>query len=257
MEYRRPDHLRDLGAILGGTGIVDAMRGETDLVVDDDVQGSAGAEPPRLRHLKRLHHDALPGERRVAVNDDRHHEVASGIPSAILPGAHGPFHHGRDDLEVRRVECERDVHLASGRFDIRGETLVVLDIAHRGRLDQAPLKLVEQIAGMLAEDVDQDVQPATVRHADDRLDHTMGTCPLQRFVQHGYQTVGAFEAEPLRSGILGVEILLKTLGGRQPLQHDAFLRRVQCGVRARRFHAPAYPQLLRRIRDMHVFHANG
>ena len=95
-----------------------------------------------------------------------------------------------------------------------------------------------------------------MRHADDRFDHAVGACPLQRVVQHGYQAVGAFEAEPLGSRVLGVEILLQALGGRQPLQHNALLLRVQRGVRSRRFHAPAYPQLFRSVGDVHVLDAD-
>ena len=129
---------------------------------------------------------------------------------------------------------------------------MILDVTHRSRLHQASLELVEQVTRLLAEDVDQHVQPAAVRHADYRLDHAVGASTLQRFVQHRNQAVRAFEAEPLGSRILCVKILLEALGGRQPLQHDAFLGRVQRGIRARRFHAPAHPQLFGGIGDVHV-----
>ena len=89
------------------------MRSEADLVVDDDVQRPAGAEATRLRHLERLHHDALASERGVPVDNDGHDQVAGRVAPSVLPGAYRTFDHGADNLEVRRVERERDVHLAS------------------------------------------------------------------------------------------------------------------------------------------------
>ena len=40
---------------------------KSDLIVDDDMNCSAGAIAAKLRELESLHHDALTGERRVAM----------------------------------------------------------------------------------------------------------------------------------------------------------------------------------------------
>ena len=53
-----------------------AVRGEADLVVDDDVHRAADVVAPGLGHLEGLHHHALASERRIAVDDDRYDEIA-------------------------------------------------------------------------------------------------------------------------------------------------------------------------------------
>ena len=51
-------------------------RGEADLVVDDDVERAAGGVAVELAQVERLLHDALAGERGVAVDQQRHACVA-------------------------------------------------------------------------------------------------------------------------------------------------------------------------------------
>ncbi len=72
MEDRRLDHLRDVGAVDRRTRRR-RRRGEADLVVDDDVDRAAGAVAAQLREVERLGHDALAGERSVAVDEQRQH----------------------------------------------------------------------------------------------------------------------------------------------------------------------------------------
>ena len=65
-----------------------------------------------FRHL--LHH-ALPGDRRVAVDQHRQHLVAPLVAAPVLARADAAFDHRIDDLEVRRIERERHVHRAARR----------------------------------------------------------------------------------------------------------------------------------------------
>ena len=51
MEDRRLDHLGNVGSVLGGARIQRVADGETHLVVNDDVNGTAGLEAAGLRHL--------------------------------------------------------------------------------------------------------------------------------------------------------------------------------------------------------------
>lgn len=51
---------------------------EADLVVDDDVYGPVGGVRGQIRQMHRLEHHALPGERRVTVEEDRHHLGTKG-----------------------------------------------------------------------------------------------------------------------------------------------------------------------------------
>ena len=81
--------------------------------LDDDVNRAACFEAAGLRHLKRFHHDALTGERRITVNQYRHDEAAARIEPTILARTHRPFGDRSHDFEVRRVEREREVHLTT------------------------------------------------------------------------------------------------------------------------------------------------
>ena len=76
VEDRRLGHLRDVGAIERAAGVARVRRGEADLVVDDDVDGAARVVAAGLRHVERFLDDALPGDRRIAVDQHRQHLVA-------------------------------------------------------------------------------------------------------------------------------------------------------------------------------------
>ncbi len=105
VEDRRADHLGDVGAVLAGPGVV-RRGGEPDLVVDDDVDGAADPVAGQHRHVQRLGHHALAGERGVAVQHHRHHREAGfggALVEQVLAGADQPFQHRVDGLQVRRV----------------------------------------------------------------------------------------------------------------------------------------------------------
>ena len=74
-------------------------------------------------------YDALAGERGVAVEQHGHDLVAAVVAAAFLARAHRAFDHRVHDLEVRRVERQRDVHVAARRTHVARESLVILDVA--------------------------------------------------------------------------------------------------------------------------------
>ncbi len=118
MEDRRIDHLRHIGAIQRGAGVARVRRGETDLVVDDDVHRAAGTEAARLRQVERLLIHALAGKGGIAVQQHRQHLLALMILAPMLARAHRTFHHRIDDLQMRRIEGQRDVHGPARRADV-------------------------------------------------------------------------------------------------------------------------------------------
>ncbi len=77
------------------------------------------------------------------------------------------------------------------------------------------LELGEQVLGRLAEQVDQHVQPAAVRHADHDVGDAPGAGALHQFVEQRYQRVTAFERKTLLSDVTPVQIVLQALGGSQ------------------------------------------
>ena len=119
VENRHFEHLRHVAAIQRRARIAQIGRGESDLIVDDDVHRAAGAEAARLREIQRFHHHALPRIRRVAVDQHRQHLPAGLVAAAVLARAHRAFDHRIDDLQVRRIERERQMQRPAGRHDVR------------------------------------------------------------------------------------------------------------------------------------------
>ena len=103
VEYRCTCHLRDVGAVLGRSGIL-RSGGEADLVVDDDVDGPAGAVTPQQRQVQCFGHHALAGEGGVSMHHHRHHaetaRVLLGAVDKILLGAHQALQHRVHGLQV-------------------------------------------------------------------------------------------------------------------------------------------------------------
>ena len=119
VEDRCFEHLRDVRAVHRRARIFRTRGREADLVVDHDVHRAAGVIRRRLRQLQRLHHDALPRERGIAVDQDRHHALALRVAATLLACADRTFDHRIDDFEMRRVERQRNMDVATRRAQVR------------------------------------------------------------------------------------------------------------------------------------------
>jgi hypothetical protein len=69
-------------------------------------------KPAQPRQAEALGDDALSGKSRVPGNEQRHHHgaVFAGRAELVLLGAHLAEHDRIDDLEMRRIGGEREVH---------------------------------------------------------------------------------------------------------------------------------------------------
>ena len=252
VEDRRLDHLGDVAAVERRARIAWIGDREADLVVDDDVDRAAGVEAARLRHLQRLHHDALPGEGGVAVDQDRRDLVALRVVAALLARAHGTFDHRVDHFEMRRIESQRDVHVARRRADVGREALVVLHVARAAHVVRVVVtfEFREQLLRRLADDVDQHVEAPAMRHADhDFLDAALPAL-LDQIVEQRNQRVAAFEREALLRRVLRREIALEPFGGGQVTQERAALFVREAILHATCLEAVLQPQALGRIRHV-------
>ena len=199
VEDRRLHHPGHVGAVERG-----ARRGrrggEADLVVDDHVDGAAGAVAAQLGEVQRLRDHALAGEGGVTVHEQRQHRERLALVEHVLLGAGDALEHRVDGLEVRGVRRDRDLDLVAGV----GEELtlgaeVVLHVAgalHRPRVDVA-LELAEDLAVALADDVGQHVEPAAVGHPDGDLVEAGLGGRLADLVDQRDRGLAALEAEPL------------------------------------------------------------
>ena len=173
VEDRRLDHLGDVGRI-GRRSRIARIGGEADLVVDDEMHRAAGAVATQSGKPEAFGDHALPGERSVAVDQQRHHHGAVFRRGAelILLGAHLAEHHRIDDFQMRRIGGERQMHLVLIELAIRRGAEMVFHVA--GAFDlvrrrRAALEFVEDGAVRLGHDLRQHVEPAAMRHADDDL----------------------------------------------------------------------------------------
>ena len=203
VEDRCANHFRDVGAVLAGPGVL-RRRGEADLVVDDDVDGAAGAVAAQQRKVQRLGDHALACECGVAVQHQRHDGEALGpvaLVEQVLLGANQALQHRVDRLEVARVGHQRhvDVVVAEHLQVVAAGAEVVLHVAGTVRLRrvQVALELAEDLRVRLADDVGQHVEPAAVRHADDDFVEGVFGGLVDHGVHHRDDGLGALEREPL------------------------------------------------------------
>src|SRR6516225_5577322 len=127
VEDRRLDHLGHVGGIGRGSRIA-GIGSESDLIVDDEMHGAAGAVPAQSRQTEALGDHALPGEGRVARNEQRHHHgaVFAGRAELVLLRAHLAEHDRIDDFEMRRIGGERKMHAVAVELAVgRGAEMVL------------------------------------------------------------------------------------------------------------------------------------
>ena len=141
------------------------------LIVDDEMDGAPDAVVRHVGQLQGLLVDALPRQRRVAVDLDAERRPAHPRPAprpvlALAPRHVPPPHlahrHGVDGLEVRGVGQHGDVH-TSADIQTGGEVGQHVPRAAllRGELRQPP-HLAEHGHGREAQQAGEDVQPAAV-----------------------------------------------------------------------------------------------
>ena len=212
VQDRRFDHLRHVAAIGGRACVKRLAGGEAHLVVDHHVDRAAGAVAARLRHLQRLHDHALARECRVAVHQDRQDLLAVRIAAPLLARAHRPFRHRIDDLEVRRIEGQHDVHVTARGAQVGRKALVVLDVARPLIVPRLALEFREQVARRLAKHVDQHVQPAAMRHGDDGFLNAAPTALLHQVVEQRDQRLAALERKALLSHETRVQVTFESFG---------------------------------------------
>ncbi len=216
---------------------------------------AADGEAAGLGHLEQLHHHALTGEGRVAVDQDRHDLLAGGVATAFLARTDAAGHDRVGDFQVRRVERQGQVDGTTGGGDVGREAHVVLHVAGGGVVVVLELafELVEQLARALAEGVHQHVQAAAVGHADHHVLDAILAGVTDDGVHHRDQRIAAFQREALLADVLGVQVAFQTLGSRQALQGAALGLCVQVVVATGHFQALVQPLALLDLGDVHEF----
>src|ERR1700740_578151 len=117
------------------------------------------------------------------------------------------------------------MHVARGGTQVRGESLVIFDVA--GALEVAQvvcaLELREERRRRFAEKIDEDVEAPAMGHADHDLFNPGAAAPLNEVIEQRQQGVATLEREALLADILGMEVALQPLGGRHLPEDVALL----------------------------------
>ena len=257
VEDRHLDHLGDVGAVRGRPPLA-GRGGEADLVVHHDMDGAAGLVTRELREVQRLGDQALAGEGRIAVDQDRQAQPAIPVLEPPLLGPHPPLDDRVDRLEMARVGRQGQVHrVLVGRDVIGREAQVILDVPVAGhRLGQVAFELVEDQAIRLVQDVRQDVQASTVRHPHHDLAHPLRPGPLDDRVQERDQHLAPLEREPFLPDVIPVEERLEQFRGVQLVDDPPLLLDVEVGLVPRRLHPVQEPSADILVADVHELDAD-
>ncbi len=250
----RRDQLGELGRVAREAVVLRRGR-EADLVVDDHVDRAAGAEPGQLRQAQRLHHEALPHERGVAVHQQRQHERAARVGQVVLLARDDALRDRVDRLEVARVEQQRKVDVgARGRAVVARVAEVVLHVAVALDVvgEEVPLELGQDHLVGLAEDVGEHVEAAAVRHAHHDLARAQPSAFLDDLVQQRHEGLAALEREALGAHVLLVQELLEHVRAQELLEDLDALGGRQVRAVARGLDPVLDPLALFLVLDVHV-----
>jgi hypothetical protein len=129
VENRSVDDTGDVGTVSGRTRVT-RIGGETNLVVDDDVDGSVGGVVGQVRQMHCLEDDSLTAEGGVTVEHDGHDLLAFTVTAVELLGSGLALDDWIAGLQVRWIgdDSEADVLVGDAvqAFDVRSQ--VVFDI---------------------------------------------------------------------------------------------------------------------------------
>ncbi len=253
------EHLGHVRRIARGAGILGKRR-ETDLVVDDHVEGAARAVSLELREIQRFAHDTLPGEGGIAVHENGKSQSAVPFPQLLLPGTGDALHNGIHRLEVARVgDQEQSYGVPLGCLHIREIAFVILDVAasHQGLGVVAVLKFAENRFEGLAQIVHLDVETTPVRHAQDHLPATALRRMPDELVHQGHHGLGSLNGKTLLTQILVVQEMIELHRLGEVSQDAPLVVGLKPGAVPRGLHTLLKPPALARVLQVHVLHPDG
>src|SRR6185369_293672 len=145
--------------------------GESEQVVDDDVNGAADRVACEIRVVDGLGQNTLACEGGVAVNEERQEFLCSVGASAVVLGACAANGYRVDGFKMARVGNQVDVNLrAALRFVLAGGADVIFHISaaqHAAGIDV--FKLGEYFFGLTLCDVNDHVKATAMAHAEDQF----------------------------------------------------------------------------------------
>ena len=250
------DHLGDIRGIsrrarVGGHG------GEADLVVDDDVDGAAGAVAGKLREIEHLRHRALTRECSITMEQQREHLVAVDFRASLaehtLAGAHLALDNRVDRLEVARVCRQADAHAAIRKLADAFIAEVVFHIAIASDEVRFVIRreLVEHGGDGFADEVGQHVHASAMGHAHLDLAHAVGRAGFENRIEENHDTLAAFIGKPFFTEETFAQKILEGLRLQHPTQGGEFAFGSALGAHRMTLDPLAHPVTHGRVVDVH------
>ena len=258
VQHRRINNLGQVGAVNRRAGIL-KIGGETDLVVDHEVDGAAGLVAFQLRHLRHFVANALAGHGGVAVNEDGQHLIVVAAVAVVELGPHEAFHHRVHGFEVGGVGRQLQVHGVAGGVHLAAVAHVVLHVAvAHGQVGYGrALELRENLLVGLAHDVGQHVEPAAVGHANHHFLHAQLGPLTDDGVEGRNGGFAAFQREALLPQEFGVQEVLEHYGLVEFAQDALLVLLARVEIERIMLHFLPEPVQHLRVADVHVLEADA
>ena len=262
VEDRGLDHFCHVGGV-GGRAGVGRHGGETDLVVDDQVDRSARAVTGELGEVEDLSDGALAGEGGVAVEEDRQDLAAvdlaaSTVVEDALAGAGLALDDGVDGLEMARVGGQADADIAFGQFAdaLVAEVVFHVAVARDEGVLVGGREFVEDGGEGFPDKIGEHAHAAAVGHAHFDLPHAAGGAGLEDRVEHDHHALAAFVGEAFFAEEALAEEIFKSLGLHHPAQRVEFFLWSLVLVEGMRLDPLAHPVADGRVVDVHELEAD-
>lgn len=257
------EHFGDIGAVDGGAGVF-REGGEADLVIDDEVEGAAGAVAFEFGEVEGFCDDALSDDGGVAVDEDGEDFGAVDIDDVFgeeaLAGAGFAFDDGVDGFEMAWVSGECDIDFVAcfgGVGIIVTEVVFDITVAVDAFGDIIFCKFFKDKVIGFAHDVGEDVEAAAVGHAHDDGFYAHAWAFFDNGVEGWDEGFGAFEGEAFLADVAGMEEAFEDFCLVNFAEDaDAFFFR-EVGLVEGGFDMGLEPVAFGHVLDMHVFATDG
>src|SRR5581483_10387933 len=195
--------------------------GEANKIIDDHVNRPADAVSLKTGKIQRLGKNALAGKGSIAVHDDGNHANLAVAPHTNLLGAGSPQGDRIDGLQVAGVgnHVHGDTAAIARGIGSGGANVIFHVPAAEYAAGVHVLKFREDIGCGPANDVDQNIEPSTVAHGQNRLDGAVVGGSVQHFAQCRNKGGHTFQRKALGSQIARLDDLLKQIGADKLLQN--------------------------------------
>ncbi len=230
------------------------VRGESEKIIDDDVDGAADGVALEIGVVHGLGEDALSGERGITVDEQGQIFFGSAFASTVLLGASAAYRNGIDSFEMAGIRNQVDVNFpAAARNVFAGGAHVVLNVsAAKNAAGIDVFKTGEDFFGGAARYMGDYVEAPAMAHAHDQFDCASLGGRVENFVDQGQKRGDALEGEALAAKIPLLQNQLEQVGTDQQVENALLIFLLMFG-----FHALVDPVTAFGIGDVVDLDTNG